>query len=99
MTYPMMLAVFVIKSFGVKATRGNLLHDILWVLEKVPELRGRICTTRKATRTSNDRDWLWYRTDIGFRITTHDSDLKELDQGPLGFRNLEDLGFLVFQIR
>jgi hypothetical protein len=32
----MMLAVFVIEPFRVEATRGNLLHDILWVLEQTP---------------------------------------------------------------
>ena len=88
-----MLAVFVIKSFRVEATGGNLLHDILGVLEKDPELGGRICTTRKATRASNDRDWLWYRSDVGFWIITHDSGLNEIDQGPMGLGNLGDLGF------
>lgn len=55
-SYPMVLAVWVIESLGIKSTWWDFLQKICWSFEELPELGGGIAAARKTARAPHYGD-------------------------------------------
>ena len=69
-SYPVMLTIWVVKRFYIKATGGHFLHEILGISEQVPEFGWRRRAAGEAAAASYDGDGLSHVSSME-TLTTH----------------------------